>query len=311
MSECKVVQRRNAFTLIELLVVIAIIAVLIALLLPAVQQAREAARRSQCKNNFKQTALALHNYHEIHNLFPPGSIYSNPSACGAASKLGFGWSAFILPMIDQGAIYSNLDFNKSYHLQVLPSGSSIYNSKGNIGEAIPAYLCPSDPVGRTRVPVSSSLAYTGTTNTNDDGGGTNISAVADWEQRLCGTSVDQFKTLPDEARGVLYAYSKTSFATITDGSSNTFLVAENKNRLNGSDTGVHWASTNILDLRTGINGQQSGSYFSRGYPASSYHIGGCHFAMADGAVRFVSQNISYDLLKALVTRQGGETVGEY
>lgn len=303
---------RQGFTLIELLVVIAIIAVLIALLLPAVQQAREAARRSQCKNNFKQAAIALHNYHETHKLFPPGSIHSNPSGCNSSAWGGFGWGAFILPMIDQGPLYNALNFNKQYHLQYLPAGNTIYNSKGNIGESVSAYLCPSDPAGTKRIPISGSLAYTGNANTDDDGGGTNISGVADSLVRLCdtGAAAQFFKTNPDQANGILHAYSKTSFAMITDGSSNTFLLAENKN-LTGLATGVGWASLNILDLNTGINGAQAGSYYSRGFPASSYHVGGCHFAMADGSVRFVSQNISFATLTSLATRNGGEPIGEY
>ncbi|MES2788654.1 MAG: DUF1559 domain-containing protein [Planctomycetota bacterium] len=304
----------RGFTLIELLVVIAIIAVLIALLLPAVQQARESARRSQCKNNLKQAALALHNYHETHSVFPPGAIYSNPSACGAGSRLGFCWSAFILPMLDATAIYNNLDFNKNYHNQVLAAGSTtIYSTKGNIGETIPTYLCPSDPYGSNRVSVSVTAAYQGTDGTLlDDGGATNISGVADSLQRLCGTApVTEYKTSKFEATGILYAYSNTTFATILDGSSNTLLLAEVKNKNVATGEGVVWASTNLTDTGLGINNPQFGTYYSRGFGPGSHHVGGCHFALADGGVRFISQNISQTLLQALATRQGKEVIGEY
>ncbi|MFG0295400.1 MAG: DUF1559 domain-containing protein, partial [Maioricimonas sp. JB045] len=106
--------RRRGFTLIELLVVIAIIAILVALLLPAVQQAREAARRSQCKNNLKQIGLALHNYHDTHGSFPPGYIARYVSATDPASAEtgpGFAWGTMILPFLDQSPTYNQLNFS--------------------------------------------------------------------------------------------------------------------------------------------------------------------------------------------------------
>src|SRR6187399_915065 len=103
---------RKAFTLIELLVVIAIIAILIALLLPAVQQARESARRTQCKNNLKQFGLALHNYHDTHNTFP-GGVVGNAHEIGVGLSSWVGWSgvSMLLPFVDQAPLYSTLDFN--------------------------------------------------------------------------------------------------------------------------------------------------------------------------------------------------------
>jgi len=306
------VAARKAFTLIELLVVIAIIAILIALLLPAVQQARESARRSQCKNNLKQAALALHNYHETHSVFPPGVIYSNPSSCGYGPP-GFSWSAMILPMMEQSAIYNVLDFNRNYHLQVAAPGSTtVFNTKGGTGEVISAYLCPSDPYGRTRCFVSDSTAYEGTNGVaRDDMAPTNISAVADSTQRLCGTSTTEYKTSKFEANGILHAYSKTSFATILDGSSNTLLLAESKNGNRDQNEGIFWASVNLTDTGRGINNSIYGTIYSRGYTPGSHHTGGCHFALGDGAVRFISENISNDLLKALATRAGKDVIGDY
>src|SRR5215813_2046814 len=110
------VRRRSGFTLIELLVVIAIIAVLIGLLLPAVQQAREAARRSQCKNNLKQMGLAMHNYHDVYQCFPPGYLgypAGNGGSCATINNTtqrgqGWGWGAFLLPYLDQGNLYNLL-----------------------------------------------------------------------------------------------------------------------------------------------------------------------------------------------------------
>src|SRR5690606_29045010 len=126
-------QRRQGFTLIELLVVIAIIAVLIALLLPAVQQAREAARRSQCKNNLKQLGLAMHNYLDVHGVFPFGQIYFTTRPSGATdSRVSWFW--MILPFVEQSAVYSKLDFT-------VPTYSSPNSSVNTT--PMPGFYCPS------------------------------------------------------------------------------------------------------------------------------------------------------------------------
>jgi len=307
----KLVRSRPGFTLIELLVVIAIIAVLIALLLPAVQQAREAARRSQCKNNFKQAAIALHNYHEIHKMFPPGAIWSSPTTCGATPNFqgaaGFSWSAMILPMMDQAALYHNLIFERNSHQQV--QVGSVYLTKGNVGEAVSAYICPSDPFGRQRLAVSGSTTYEGTNGAaSDDMGPTNISGVANSTQRLCDATNYRYYTNPTDARGILHAYSNHSMAKIIDGSSNTLLLAENRNF--SPSRAVPWATINLTDVVSGINGNVAGAYYYTFGP-SSFHTGGCHVAMGDGSARFVSENISQVLLNSLATRDGGEVVGEF
>ncbi len=126
--------RRPAFTLIELLVVIAIIAVLVALLLPAVQQAREAARRSQCVNNLKQLGLALQNYHDMHRLFPPGYV-SNFDTSGNDTGPGWGWAALLMPCLDQMPLYNQINFS-------LPV-ESVQNAAPRLA-TIASELCPSD-----------------------------------------------------------------------------------------------------------------------------------------------------------------------
>ena len=107
-------QNKRGFSLIELLVAIAIIAILIALLLPAVQQAREAARRTQCQNNLKQIALALHSYHELHSMFPQGQVFRGPSD-GTSDAPGWSWSSMILPMIGQAPLYNKFNFSLPLH----------------------------------------------------------------------------------------------------------------------------------------------------------------------------------------------------
>ena len=135
------------FTLIELLVVIAIIAILIALLLPAVQQAREAARRTQCRNNLKQIGLALHNYHDTHSVFPPYKTWDRGIDCpggpdGWTNTGGYAWRVMILPFIDQAPAYSKIDF-VNHHSQASCPGST--NSWSQINNTVlAAYLCPSD-----------------------------------------------------------------------------------------------------------------------------------------------------------------------
>src|SRR3954447_24995498 len=145
-------RRRTGFTLIELLVVIAIIAILIALLLPAVQQAREAARRTQCRNNLKQMGLAMHNYHDVFNCFPPGYL-GYPAAAGqdcsavrntAPFAQGWGWGTYLLPYLDQAPLYNSL--NPGQKQAVCDNASGPALNAGNPvlqRQLLPVYVCPS------------------------------------------------------------------------------------------------------------------------------------------------------------------------
>ena len=145
----KLIKRRLGFTLIELLVVIAIIAVLIALLLPAVQQAREAARRTQCKNNLKQIGLALHNYHDSYNRFPPGFVFDPNRGQASYGKNMWGWGALILPMLEQATLYNNCNFSQGFFGGLTAAGTDqvdtpVTSLHGPEITALPAFKCPSD-----------------------------------------------------------------------------------------------------------------------------------------------------------------------
>src|SRR4051812_18590026 len=137
-------RRRRAFTLIELLVVIAIIAILIALLLPAVQQAREAARRTQCRNNLKQIGLALHNYHDAANTIPPGYIGTQAVPNVTGQSLNYGWATFILPFMDQSPLYNTIGSGFSGPNAVTFASSTISASSAAYQTVLPAFRCPSD-----------------------------------------------------------------------------------------------------------------------------------------------------------------------
>ena len=284
--------RRRAFTLIELLVVIAIIAVLVALLLPAVQQAREAARRSQCKNNLKQIGLALHNYQSSLNVFPPGVI--GTSGGSSSTDRLTTWQALLLPHVEQTALYNRYNFNLRYDD---PANAAVVLQK------LPVYSCPSQK-DQVILNLYGPSHYAGNAGTR-----------------------------PGDNDGLLYPLSATSFRDLTDGSSNTIAAGEIAFEIGG------WARGAISSGSGGGGG--GGQGFARGvlrwwkaaagcaapginppitncsgsterlFQFSSPHEGGCQFTLADGSVRFVGENVDVNLLNGLLTRAGGEIIGEY
>lgn len=320
---------RRGFTLIELLVVIAIIAILIALLLPAVQQAREAARRSTCKNNLKQVGIALHNYHDVHGVFPPGLIVTG--SFGSADELGYGWAVHILPMMEQANIYNNLTFPPAAFPQ----------------QVIPAFNCPSDKDIDGRAAYNSQSASTSGTNAFGDPCGSPTDTAADWDASGtppggCASSVTNSSVgfaarasyvacygntdLSGSAgNGLFYNLSSLSFKDITDGSSNTFLGGERNNGLGN----VAWAGSQYDVTATaggfgtpGSTGYGSnngnhvlGSTFFQpnGNPHGfgSLHVGGCQMVLGDGSVRFVSENIASGTWRNLGQRNDNQVIGEF
>ena len=315
--------RRRGFTLIELLVVIAIIAILIALLLPAVQQAREAARRTQCRNHLKQIGLATHNYLDTHRRLP---------LCLNATNKPISVHAYLLPYLDQSTLYGQIDFNTNW--------SSTNNAVARAA-VVPAFLCPSQPT----VPMPAGWA--GTNYRANQG-----SAILYGQPSTVVGNSNYGMPAPN---GVFVSGLSLSIADVTDGTSNTAAFSEhpfadfNNTTSNPYDTfrpGTYPATPdeavafcrnmdpNDISLQgvsdVGAPWLQSyhstTQYFHVGPPnsrscmyppgriattAASYHTGGVHVNMCDGAVKFVSENIDIRVWRAVGTVQGNEVVGEF
>jgi len=295
------VPRKRAFTLIELLVVIAIIAILIALLLPAVQQAREAARRSQCRNNLKQIGLALHNYHDVHNIFPPGGM-------SVGNQLS--WHAMILPMIDQSTLYQKLDFNAATFAATTASNLPVALNR------VTLFHCPSF-WGSRGLFGSSQVGGLNTYTTHYHGVSGPIGTSPLGTTYLADPDVSGYTSATTTRQGfakqgVLFRNSSTGFRDITDGTSNTFAVGEKKGGETGWVLGISNQDKQDLvaskNIQFAINSTPPSSVPEAGgnsRPFGSQHTGGSHFLMCDGAVRFVSENINMDLYKSMASRDGG------
>lgn len=288
-------RRSTGFTLIELLVVIAIIAILIALLLPAVQQAREAARRTQCKNNLSQLGIALHNYEMSYEMLPPGSVNPTGPIVNTASGYHVSWIVQELPMIDQSHVFAQFDFQEGAYGQ---KNQTIRELK------IETLTCPSDfrltfdVQGLGRVVASS---YAGCFGGDD-------------------VPIDVTNN------GLLYLNSSTNHREIRDGSSNTIVVGEKAAPRKATDLG--WTSgTNATLRNTGVSINQgwdvpsgmASRNVARSIPPtetatggfSSNHVGGAQFLLADGAVRFVSENIDVQTFSWLGNRDDLQIVGDF
>ena len=293
-------RNRPGFTLVELLVVITIIGILIALLLPAVQAAREAARRMQCTNNLKQMGLALHNYHSSLKSFPYSAGSYNPQGCGGTQ---WSWSALILAWMEQKPLYDRIDFNYPYNFYD-PSNPAITGNNEAMKTLLPVYQCPSAP---ENVLCPCCGAIPGLEETAE----TNYSAIATHEAAYYAVTCD--------GSGVMFNNSGVRIAHITDGTSQTLLVGESDVRKddpyaaeycpdNSCTLGKLWASENKITTAYGIN--SNATYIDAG--VHSKHPGGANFCFADGHVAFLSENINQDVLIALTTRDWADLVeGEY
>jgi len=307
---------RRGFTLIELLVVIAIIAILIALLLPAVQQAREAARRTQCKNNLKQLGLGLHNYLDVHRSFPIGHQY-RPTGVGAGvgAHFGKGWSVFtyLLPYMDQGPLFNQLNMNLSMagvrEDPAGPAGTVIDGgaNKRLVSTVVPWARCPSSTAPGTFANGSAGQA-----------GYFESLAVTSYKASA-GSFHDNSSGYPfnDQNRynGLFHRDSIVQLRDLSDGTSNVIAIGEANWRLsqNGRLFGGLSAASGLTNgssfwfLGNGewpMNPPASVPPLNRDYGYHSEHTGGSHFVFSDGHVVFMSENIHHTFRCAV---NGGNT----
>lgn len=289
-------QRRRAFTLIELLVVIAIIAVLIALLLPAVQQAREAARRSQCKNNLKQIGIAFHNYHDAHGVLPPGYIDNDPLA-NVTNQNMLGWGTFILPFVDQGPLF-NLIGQSGACAASWPTVSDMTTSSSTVPTpyaktVLQTFLCPTDP-----------------------GSGINTKVHSYGKSNYTGVGGSGYRSSSPTAHptGTFYDNSRVSLRDVTDGSSNTAMVGERGSA--GSKYGTIWVGNpSDGEYYTQCAVMDNSVYYSinelpGSWNFSSSHTGGAHFLFGDGSVHFLSDSLDLATYANLGAIADGKVVGE-
>lgn len=314
---------RRGFTLVELLVVIAIIGVLISLLLPAVQQAREAARRMQCQNNLKQIGLGLHNYHGTYQSYPSGNYGMINSAGTKYSGHGWTWHASLLPFIEQGALQDAITDPAGGFGNENGGTTSL---KGLVVRAtiVNTFWCPSQPDVSNASQKSGGYQpsnYNGNMGTRIGNGNDNcvcsgVSTLKEMQTKAWGCM---------NGNGIFYVDSKTRFADVKDGLSNTIAVSEVGD--SGGDAIGHFSAGS--DRKAIFSGGADGNPPSEmseyliaaegndpinggaEEAAGSWHPGGANFCMGDGSVRFLSENMDMATYQGLSTRSGHETLGEF
>ncbi|MCA8983751.1 MAG: DUF1559 domain-containing protein [Planctomycetaceae bacterium] len=310
---------RSGFTLIELLVVIAIIAILVALLLPAVQQAREAARRSACKNNLKQIGLALHNYHDVHNRLPPAVNQCLDHSNSLWDHRGCpGYAMRILPFLEQSQLYDTITWGKLFE------GSSTINREQRDAR-IDVFHCPSD-----------SEIVTETSSANYS------TRLRNYPVNLGNTDYDESNLTQNgvtinHQKGLFEFFNKTvQFRDCFDGLTNTYMVGEiitparvntwtgmgrTHQNMGTGFTAYYTPNSSSQDIVANgyveLGGENppkagiSGNWWDAIVTLRSYHKGGAQVALGDGSVRFISNNINLATHHALAGRADGVVIGEY
>jgi prepilin-type N-terminal cleavage/methylation domain-containing protein/prepilin-type processing-associated H-X9-DG protein len=307
--------RPRAFSLVELLVVIAIIGVLVGLLLPAVQEAREAARQVQCKNNLKQLALALHQYHVANGKLPNGANFG--------VGIGAPWPGMILPQLEQKAVYAKLDLAK-----YIWDAANV----AAVQTIIPAFICPSDgsaqkalmggriQTGWENPGKSMGLWYPGSMGPTMDGYAPSVSCVFCPLPRpsFCcvSTTADYGQGMPGTPGVGIFDRGQhaISFDDVTDGMSQTLMLGEtipSQCTFNGAynhNFPVAGTTIPLNTLQETFEGVDNYWYTGCGY--KSRHSAGCNFALCDGSVRALADTIDYKVYNNLGTRSGGEVIPE-
>jgi len=316
--------KRRGFTLVELLVVIAIIGVLVALLLPAVQAAREAARRTSCANKIRQLAIAVHNFHDTMNKLPPGAsaaVYPNPMN-GTATIRGTSWIVHTLPFFEQNSLYNKYRFDLSYD-------DPINATVGDV--VIPTLYCPSGPDPKRHKDPNANVTSNVTTHyygVMGPAGSTNPSTITlngvtySYTVGNAGTNAawsadGMMSQYQDQPTGSVSTGRNIRLADVVDGTSNTLMLAERARVLPPGQTN---------DYRSWIRGQNGGSGTTKNvtYPINStfyngssnfndisfgsQHPGGCQFALGDASLKFITESIDLNIYKASASMGGGESV---
>ena len=325
-------RHRTGFTLIELLVVIAIIAILTAMALPGIQQAREAARRAQCRNNLMQIGLAIQNYEMAHRVLPPGSVNDTGPIESRPKGYHMSWIVQLLPYLDEGNVHRHIDFSQSIYAkrnaEARARSMEVFHCPSSL---LPMTVtAPANP-GETTADGKTGKGAAGTTiGTNSFAGVHHDGQSKPYDENTKPNAATEFKDIPIDVdqNGVLFLNSSITYREIPDGSSHTLFVGEVHRATLGT---LGWASGTNSTLRNGgtlinkgpamANNSAGGVAATSPSPTaptdtravggfSSHHLGGANFLFGDTSVRYLSESINPTVYRRLCNRKDGELLGD-